>query len=204
MPRVSDAKEKLMEAAKMLIWQRSYGATSVDDICAKADVRKGSFYYFFKSKSDLAIAALEADWQGKKARYDGMFSPTNPPLKRLEDYFALVCERQTELQRQFGSVLGCTYCSLGSEVGLQDEKIREKVQEILHRMLMYFESAIRDAHAQGLVHAPNAKAKAQLVFAYFQGTLSQARILNSLEPICGLYAGALEMLGAPQEQFARA
>ncbi|HSH94300.1 MAG TPA: helix-turn-helix domain-containing protein, partial [Roseimicrobium sp.] len=53
MPRISDAKQRLMDAAQNLIWERSYGATSVDDICAKADVRKGSFYHFFRSKSEL-------------------------------------------------------------------------------------------------------------------------------------------------------
>ena len=63
MPRVSDAKEKLTEAALGLIWTSGYGATSVDDICAKADVRKGSFYHFFKSKADLEVAALEFRWQ---------------------------------------------------------------------------------------------------------------------------------------------
>ena len=46
--------------------------------------RKGSFYYFFKSKSELAAAALEADWNKKKAEMDSIFSPTVPPLERLD------------------------------------------------------------------------------------------------------------------------
>jgi TetR/AcrR family transcriptional repressor of nem operon len=193
-----------MEAAQRLIWESSYGATSVDDICAKADVRKGSFYHFFKSKSELAIAALEADWQAKRAHYNDIFSPTVPPLQRLEDFFALVCERQRELQRTHGAVLGCPYCTVGSEVSLQDAGIREKVQENFGRMLKYFESAIRDADAQGLISAPDAKGKAKLLFAYFQGTMSQARIENNLELLCGLYAGALELLGVRQPEAASA
>ena len=204
MPRASDAKEKLMEAAQILIWERSYGATSVDDICAKADVRKGSFYYFFKSKSDLAVAALDADWRARKARYNEVFSATVPPLQRLEKCFALVCERQRELQKKFGAVLGCPYCTVGTEVGLQDENIREKVQEILIGMQKYFESAIRDAHAQGLIHAPDAKKKAELLFAYFQGTMTQARIKNNLDLLCGLYSGTLELLGVAESQAATA
>ena len=46
----SESKRKLLEAAIDLIWKSSYGAVSVDDICAKAGVNKGSFYYAFKSK----------------------------------------------------------------------------------------------------------------------------------------------------------
>ena len=57
MGRTSDAKEKLLRVAFDLIWEQSYGAVSVDDICERANVKKGSFYYFFPSKSDLAVAA---------------------------------------------------------------------------------------------------------------------------------------------------
>jgi TetR/AcrR family transcriptional repressor of nem operon len=62
MGRVSDAKERLMSAAMDLVWEESYGAVTVDDICQRADVKKGSFYYFFQSKADLAGAALEKMW----------------------------------------------------------------------------------------------------------------------------------------------
>src|SRR5882757_5605323 len=151
MPRVSDAKQKLMDAAQNLIWQHSYGSTSVDDICARADVRKGSFYHFFKSKSDLEIAALEADWQYKKVRYNDIFSPTVPPLERLEGFFDFAYERQSEFQKKLGFVLGCPYCTVGSEVGTQDDGLRAKVQEIFAKVVKYLESAIRDAHAEGLI-----------------------------------------------------
>ena len=58
MPRVSDMKKRLMDAAMDLIWENSYAATSVDAICERAGAKKGSFYYFFKSKSELAAAAM--------------------------------------------------------------------------------------------------------------------------------------------------
>ena len=63
MGRVSDAKPRLLEAAIDLVWSRSYGAVTVDDICAAAGVKKGSFYYFFKSKDELVAAALDAKWE---------------------------------------------------------------------------------------------------------------------------------------------
>ena len=87
MPRISDARSRLMEAARTLIWENSYGSTSVDSICAQAGVQKGSFYHFFTSKSELATAALEADWQAKRAVLDEIFSSTRPPLERLTGYF---------------------------------------------------------------------------------------------------------------------
>ena len=50
-------KERLMDAAMDLMWQNNYGAASVDAICERSGAKKGSFYYFFKSKSELAAAA---------------------------------------------------------------------------------------------------------------------------------------------------
>jgi TetR/AcrR family transcriptional repressor of nem operon len=195
MPRVSDAREKLTEAAMELIWASGYGATSVDDICAKADVRKGSFYHFFKSKAELEVAALEEHWQRNKQRWNDLFSPSIPPLERFEGYFDYVIRKQAELQKEAGYVLGCPFCSVGSEICTQEVDIREKAQEIMDRYVKYFESAIRDAHAQGVIVAPDANVRAKMLFAYVQGTMTQARIANSLEPLRQLRAGGMGLLG---------
>ena len=196
MGRVSTAKDRLTDAAMEMIWENSYGATSVDAICERADVRKGSFYHFFKSKSELAAEALEADWQKHRPILDGIFSPTVPPLARLERYFTWGYERLAALQRQCGNVLGCPLFSLGSEVCTQERVLSDKIQEILDRKLAYFESAIRDAHAQGLIDAPDARAKAQTLFAFYQGTLTQARIQNDVELLRDLLPAVLDLLGA--------
>ncbi len=196
MSRTSTAKERLTDAAMEMIWENSYGATSVDAICERADVRKGSFYYFFKSKSELAAEALDADWKKHQGKLDSIFSPTVPPLERLRHYFDFTYERLSELKEKCGSVLGCALFSLGSEVCTQDTILRDKIQEILDRKLTYFESTIRDAHAQGLIQAPDAKAKAQALFAFYQGTLTQARIQNDVEVMRGAYAASLDYLGA--------
>jgi TetR/AcrR family transcriptional repressor of nem operon len=185
-----------MDAAMGLIWENSYGSTSVDAICAKAGAKKGSFYHFFESKSKLAVAALEADWQQKKARMDEIFSASVPPLERLRRYFEDVYEGQTKRHGECGSVLGCPYCTLGCEIGTQDRAIGDQVHKILTRNAKYFESAIRDAHAEGLIGAPNAKAKAKMLVAFFQGSLAQARIENNVEALRMLSIGALDLLGA--------
>ena len=181
MPRASDMKERLMEAAMDLMWQNSYGAASVDAICERAGAKKGSFYYFFKSKSELAAAALEADWNKKKTEMDSMFSPTVPPLERLDRYFDFVHGRLAELQQKCGSILGCPFMSVGSEVSTQAPVVRETIDRIMDRKMKYFISAVRDAAAQGLIDAPNPEAKARALFACYQGTVAQARIQNDVQ-----------------------
>src|SRR5438874_10331467 len=195
MPRKTDMKERLTDAAMELIWENSYGATSVDAICERAGAKKGSFYYFFKSKSELAAAALEADWNKKRAEMDAIFSPTVPPLERFERYFDFVHDRLAERQKQCGSILGCPMLTIGSEVSTQDQVVRETIDRILDRKINYFISAIRDVHSQGLIHAPDPEAKARALFACYQGTLAQARIQNDVELIRDFREVAMDVLG---------
>jgi TetR/AcrR family transcriptional repressor of nem operon len=202
MPRQSDMKERLTDAAMDLIWENSYGATSVDAICERAGAKKGSFYYFFKSKSELAAAALQAEWHKKRADMDAMFSPTVPPLERFERYFDYVHDGLAERQQQCGSILGCPMLSIGSEISTQDQVVRDTVDRILNRKINYFISAIRDAHAQGLIVAPNPEAKAKALFACYHGTLAQARIQNDLELIRGFKRVAMDVLGVKQPEMA--
>jgi TetR/AcrR family transcriptional repressor of nem operon len=174
-------KERLMRAAMDLMWQNSYGAASVDAICERAAAKKGSFYYFFKSKSELAAAALESDWKRKQAEMDAIFSPTVPPLERFDRYFDFVYDRLGEIQKKCGSILGCPFISVGSEVSTQDQIVRQAIDRIMDRKLTYFISAVRDAVAQGLIDAPDPESKARALFACYQGTVAQARIQNDIE-----------------------
>ena len=195
-------KKRLTDAALDLMWENSYGTTSVDAICERAGAKKGSFYYFFKSKSELTAAALEAEWNKNKAKMDALFSPTIPPLERFDRYFDYVRDRLAELQKTCGSILGCPLLSIGSEVSTHDQGVRDTIDRIWDRKIKYFESAIRDAHAQGLIEAPDPEAKAKALFACYHGTLAQARIENDVELLLDFKEVAKDVLGVKHEHAA--
>jgi TetR/AcrR family transcriptional repressor of nem operon len=195
MGRVSDAKERLMEAVRELIWTGSYGSTTIDQICEKAGVKKGSFYYFFDSKAELAVDAIDEQWGKLRIELDSIFSPTIPPLERLRNYCEFSYKIQAEIKAKFGCVLGCPMFSLGSEISTQEDHLQKQIQAILEQKRKYLASAIRDAHDAGLIKAPDAAATARTLFAYYQGILTQARIENSLEVLKDGLRGTWEVLG---------
>src|SRR5213593_3604099 len=172
MGRISDAKERLMEAVSELIWAGSYGSLTIDQICERAGVKKGSFYYFFDSKADLAVAAIDAHWEQQRVQLDAIFSASIPPLERLRKYCEYGYRMQAEIKSKCGAVLGCPLFSLGAEVSTQEDRLRKKIQEILDYKRRYLESAIREAHGAGLIHAPDAAAKARMLFVYYEGLLT--------------------------------
>lgn len=200
MGRCSDAKQRLMDAILELIWKGSYGATTIDQICEKAGVKKGSFYYFFESKADLAVAALDADFKTKRPILDEMFSPSLSPLERFRNYSEWAYKRQSELKAQFGRALGCPLFTLGSEVCNQEEKLRAKVQEMMDTHVRYIETAVRDAHAAGLFQTEDLPAKIRMLGAYIEGLFTQARIRNDVNVLKEMLPGIHQILGIREKK----
>ena len=195
MGRTSDADERLMTAALDLMWEESYGAVTIDDICKRADVKKGSFYYFFDSKASLAVAALEKLWRDDwKPAMDARFSPSVDPVERIRGYLDAVVSRQCQVQLKTGKVLGCPVCSVGSEISTQEVDVGAKVRELVARKRKYLESAIRDAVAEGQVEPCDPAQKAAALSCLIEGAVTQARIMNDPEPLRNLPAMGLDLL----------
>lgn len=194
----SESKRKLLETAVNLIWESSYGSVSVDDICSKAGVNKGSFYYAFKSKSELAVAAFERHWEGKRAILDKIFSPQIAPLERINQYCQLIIDDQKEKFQSFGKLLGCPFCSLGSELSTQDENIRRKLEEIGARQSKYLHSAIHDLAVEGAIESKDNDECVQEIGSYITGVLMQAKIENSLPHVKRIKHGVHRLLGVRQ------
>lgn len=204
MGRVSDAKRKLMDAVLELIWTGSYGSTTIDQICEKAGVKKGSFYHFFDSKSVLAVEALETTWQASRAELDTMFSASVAPLVRLQRYCDFAYEYQSRMAERFGHVLGCPLFSVGCEVCTQEDELQKKIRSVLEYKRKYIESAIRDAVANGEIGAADPAATARMVMAFYEGLLTQARIQNDVNVLRELAPGIFSLLGVKNTEAAAA
>ncbi|MGL4239675.1 MAG: TetR/AcrR family transcriptional regulator [Beijerinckiaceae bacterium] len=57
--RPPSAREKILDAALIVIRTKGFSAASVDDLCAAAGVTKGAFFHHFDSKEALGVAAAE-------------------------------------------------------------------------------------------------------------------------------------------------
>jgi len=192
--RGGDTRQRLLSAALQLIWQSSYGTVSVDDICAAAGARKGSFYHYFESKSHLMAEAMETHWQEMEPHLQQVFAEASPVV-RLSRFVALLRSRQEERQRVLGHVCGCPFSSVGSELSGRDSHIRQKTVEIGERWQALFLQMILDGQRDGSFTCADPKTTAQSMLSFILGTLLQARIENDLRCLAGLEAGLLRLLG---------
>ena len=178
MGRTSDARQRLIDTASQLMGERGYTAVGVGELCRQAGVKPGSFYYFFASKSDLAIATLEANWQRARQLFLDPAAEAADPLDRLDRFFALTQQMQADTYAQTGTVYGCAFGNLSGELLALDDAIRKKLSEIFTRYYAYFEAILHEANAQGLVAIDDVPRKAKSLFAFFEGMQMLAHTHN--------------------------
>ena len=54
-----DTREKIVNTAWKLFYEEGFGETTINDIIREADISKGTFYYYFRSKDDLLSTLSE-------------------------------------------------------------------------------------------------------------------------------------------------
>src|SRR6201981_3207572 len=194
--RVCDSKLRLLQTAHELIWRQSYGSVGVDQICEQSGVKKGSFYHFFRSKSELTVAAYENYWEQSRLTLDGIFSAQTPPLERLDAYFENIRRNQTDNFERPGRVPGCPFVSLGSELSTQDEAIRLMAQQISERKCRYLESTLGDAMELGEIPKQDARSLAQEVHFFIVGLIQEAKISNNIDVLERMKTAVYRIIGA--------
>ncbi|WP_018699593.1 TetR/AcrR family transcriptional regulator [Amorphus coralli] len=90
MPRQTESRARLLDAALIVFRTRGYTATRVEDVCAEAGVTKGSFFHHFKTKEELAVAAAERFSEHADTLFAGApYRAVADPRERLLGYVAL-------------------------------------------------------------------------------------------------------------------
>ncbi|WP_303904495.1 TetR/AcrR family transcriptional regulator [Thiohalomonas denitrificans] len=199
----TNTKDRLVEAAIDLIYARSFGSVGVQEICVRAKVQKGSFYHFFRSKRELALAAIDVLWQRLQAQvFDPAFADDVPPLERIERFFVYSAEFQRAQARVAGHVLGCPFGNLALEMSTQDDVLRDRLDALFRAAERHIEKALEAARADGSASRVDPPSAARAVFAYMEGALLMAKTRNDPEAVVTLGRSALALVTACREQSA--
>ncbi|MFE0406627.1 TetR/AcrR family transcriptional regulator [Streptomyces nigra] len=202
MGRTSDARNKILTAARSLLERRGYSALGVAEICKTAEVPKGSFYYFFESKEALALTVIDEQWAAEKRDWEGVLGGDAEPLERLRQLFEATENRQRNGQESCGAVSGCMFGNLTLEMSNQTDAVRERLQQIFEAQVDMVEATIVEAKERGEIAVAEPREAARSVVAQLEGQVLFAKLYNNTSQLSSLWPNCLALLRADDPQVA--
>lgn len=178
-----DAKaDFLLEKGMEILWRKGYNGTSVNDIVKAADVPKGSFYFYFDSKEDFTVKAIDK-------YFNGNFTPAKEilenksisPKQRLIDFHQY---RYDILKNDMDCKMGCMAANLGNEMSEHSENIRTAIYIKEQMVLSIITEVIQEAKDIGEIKNPmEAKVIAAFIEDAGKGAMISMKEMKSVEPL---------------------
>ncbi len=194
MPPVTDTRQRLIDAAGELFWERGYAATGLSDILESAGARGGSLYHFFPTKDDLLLAVVERHARVVETTIENTLAAHQDPRARI----LAVVEFYRGFMRRTGCTLGCPMTNLAAEVGDSHPRAAERIAAFNDRL----SQRIGESLAEVLPAGANTAQSARAILAMIQGATLQSRAGKSDAPLDACAACVRAMLdgthAAPQ------
>ncbi len=129
-----NVKEKLLNAAFDSFLIKGYTATRVDEICKTAGVSKGSFFHYFKSKEDLAIAVLEDYFEKAASKFaNGEYAEVTDPVERA---FSFIDFADSAAMEFWGK--GCLFGNFVTDLKVSGSEIEKRVENVFRTLSQSF------------------------------------------------------------------
>lgn len=183
----TDTRDRILGTARELFHGRSYADVGIKEICDIAQVQKGSFYHFFKSKQELAMAVIDdmaEDWaQGFVAE---AFDQNLPPLERLDYMVDAAYYWQKAAKDIEGRMPGCLFGNLALEVSTRDEVIRARLNAVFDKARERFQETLEQAVVSGAIAPLDCQLTASAMLAYLEGMILLAKARNDPDVVMEL------------------
>ena len=169
MKKGEESRQRLIECAAELFWKNGYSATGISEILKQTGLPKGSFYFYFKSKDDLATAVTEY-YQKILLEQFRSSSQGNDWESFIEEIFDYLFGRATG--QTFAS---CPYAVMGMETALSKPAVASVFMEGLNK----FEQIFQEVLLYSGLSPDHAKILSQRMLSIYQGYLLLERISNN-------------------------
>ena len=169
-------RQRLVESARYLFWERGFAGTSMADLLSHAKVNSGSFYHFFDSKEALLRDVLEGYLVALRPMIvEPAYVSTPKPIERIFAILAGYRERILMTNSQYGCPLG----RLALEIDPENRPAHKLIAENFQGWI----GAVREClDAATLPKNTDKDALATYVLAVMEGGVMLSRSYGSVEP----------------------
>ena len=183
MKKGEESRQRLIECAAKLFWKNGYSATGISEILRQTDLPKGSFYFYFKSKDDLATAVTEYYQKILLEQFQNS-SQKNNWKSFIEEIFDFLSERTNG-----HTFAGCPYAVMGMETALGKPAVASVFMEGLKK----FEQIFQEVLLYSGLPPEHAKILSQRMLSIYQGYLLIGRISDNTSCLKNARKNMIEM-----------
>ena len=173
---------KILEKGSQLVREKGFNNTGLNDILQAADIPKGSFYYYFKSKEDFGLKMIEHLHSRISRTFYGYLAEESdtPPLELLRSFFAGFRESFMSDEQKCGCPIG----NISQEMAAMNPKFREKLhavfQDIIKPVSLCLDRAVKSGD---LNHSTNTDELAEFIINSWQGALIYLKVADCERPL---------------------
>jgi TetR/AcrR family transcriptional regulator, transcriptional repressor for nem operon len=177
-PKNAATRNRLIESARFLFWERGYAGTSMSELLAHAEVNSGSFYHFFDSKEALLRAVLEQYIELLRPMVvDPAFATTPKPLDRIFAVLAGYRDRILMTNCTFGCPLG----RLALEVDPENAPAHKLIAQNFQGWIQAVRECLIDMKSS-LPRGTDIDALATFILVTMEGGVMLSRSYRSVDP----------------------
>lgn len=174
-------KDDIVQVGLDLVLSRGFNATGVEAILKQANIPKGSFYNFFSSKEEFALAIIDKFVADRVEVFSLIFSDQSlPPLKRVKKSFETLIETFEGAECSKGCLIG----NLSQEMADQFENVRQRLDKSLQEWTKALSELLLQAQKEKTIQEDlDPEILAENLISVFQGALLQSKVKKSPEPL---------------------
>jgi len=176
----NNMKEYILEKGIILVSEKGFKNTGISEILKSASVPKGSFYYYFNSKTDFGIQLINYAAESFFSSINQYFDKDIPPMERIENFFG------EQINHYGGSPCSCNclFGKLSQEITDSDPQFREELARIFESWKNLFRDALIEAEERELIHLNQTpEVLARFIISGWEGALIQGKLYQSVEPL---------------------
>ncbi|MCD4670881.1 MAG: TetR/AcrR family transcriptional regulator [Actinomycetia bacterium] len=190
--RSKTTRENIIATASQCFSKIGYGRTDVGEICRRADLSKGAFYYHFSSKQDLFLEILD-QWIKKVAGKMDHIGMTSPEILEviigIPDNFSPLFE---EIGNQLPIFLEIYVKALS------DPDLKKIVLKSYKKFIVFFTGILKKGIEDGHIRRMDPLEGAEMLFSMTIGTIMQGLLRPGSRDWADLSKKNIRLLLAPQ------
>lgn len=140
------SREKILESAKKLFNNKGFNATTISDLVDATGMQKGSLYFHFDSKDEIAFEVLKEATKDFISFLDTVLDGNNPGMA-LDNFFRAALEKHIST----GFVGGCIFGNTALEMSDTNLEFAKMIEDVFDSWIQKISNVVKRAQDIGQI-----------------------------------------------------